>query len=415
MNPIENFKREQAALLTKVKNEKRKNFTPEEQARFDFLQCEITNAMTEIALREPVNADGPRIDVSNRQHHTPSLTKPRDYKNIFGVKNIDRSSFPSHGDFYQAVRSPSISNLASGLTPADGGFAIPEQQASFLIDRIIEDSIFLSRATIYPMKSDTLKIPAFDACDKSNGVIYGFSGGWVAEGSAGTLKTAPMRALNMTARKLMLLAQVTNELLNDSQEYGRALNGAMVSAASWILDDAFFNGNGAGTPLGVLNSAATISVAKEANQTPATIVWENLAKMLEKMLPSGFMGCEWFAHTSCMAQLLTLGMPVGQGALPVPGLQQQGGKWMLAGIPLTFTEKLPTLGTAGSLILGNLSFYGVALRQDLVIDRSNAPGFLSDIDTWRGIVRADGASLLDKPVKLKDAVTTVSPFVKLAA
>jgi HK97 family phage major capsid protein len=47
--------------------------------------------------------------------------------------------------------------------PSGGGFAVPEEFAAWLLDSSLESEIVRPRATVWPMKSDTIKVPGWDA------------------------------------------------------------------------------------------------------------------------------------------------------------------------------------------------------------------------------------------------------------
>ena len=80
----------------------------------------------------------------------------------------------------------------------------------------------------------------------------------------------------------------------------------------------------------------------------------------------------------------------------------------LFGKPIIFTEKTPALGTEGDLMLVDLSQYAIGMRQEIVIDRSNAPGWTRDVESFRVILRADGQSLWDEAVTPANGTNTLS-------
>ena len=55
------------------------------------------------------------------------------------------------------------------------------------------------------------------------------------------------------------------------------------------------------------------------------------------------------------------------------------------------TEKVPTLGTKGDVILADLSQYAIGLRADIVVEASRHAGWSTDSTYYRAIVRANGA------------------------
>src|SRR5581483_2233020 len=143
-----------------------------------------------------------------------------------------------------------------------------------------------------PMTSDAKIIAGFTASDGSVGP-FGITGGWTAEGQTIGLQKPTIRALQLHAKKLAALAQLSNEALADGGDVGDQLSQALTRALSWLLDDAFLNGTGAGMPLGVLNAPCTVVVQPESGQTAATITYTNLTKMFARLLPSSVRNAVW--------------------------------------------------------------------------------------------------------------------------
>jgi len=87
----------------------------------------------------------------------------------------------------------------------------------------------------------------------------------------------------------------------------------------------------------------------------------------------------------------------------------------LFGIPIVFTEKTPTLGTAGDIILGDMSYYWIGDRQDSEISASIHANFTKNQTVWRFSHRVDGQPALNNVITLADGTQTVAPFVTLSA
>jgi len=48
------------------------------------------------------------------------------------------------------------------------------------------------------------------------------------------------------------------------------------------------------------------------------------------------------------------------------------------------------LGSVGDIILVDLSQYAIGMRREIFMDKSNAPGWLQDLQDYRTLVRVDG-------------------------
>jgi HK97 family phage major capsid protein len=84
----------------------------------------------------------------------------------------------------------------------------------------------------------------------------------------------------------------------------------------------------------------------------------------------------------------------------------------LNGLPIFFTEKLPTLGTAGDVMLVDWSKYVIGNRMEMQIDVSNQYKFQNNQLCWRVITRCDGRPWLNDSIQDANG-WTVSPFVYL--
>ncbi len=62
------------------------------------------------------------------------------------------------------------------------------------------------------------------------------------------------------------------------------------------------------------------------------------------------------------------------------------------------SEKCPKLGSCGDVMFVDPSQYALGLRQDLILETSNAPYWTSDLMSFRIILRADGNSLWDMAI-----------------
>jgi HK97 family phage major capsid protein len=346
------------------------------------------------------------------------------FKGMFGEENLSSGGFDSMGEFFKLVdsglndsrlitKAPSGSN--EGI-PSDGGFIVPNEYTARIFDVALESEIIRPLATVYPMKSKTLEIPAMELTNHSTALYGNVEMKWVDEGGTVTPTKPAFRAMKLTAHKARIDLVATNELLADSSpNYEQVIGKVVTSTFAYGLDSIFLNGHGGGQPLGVLNSNCLITVAAEVDQTITTIVWENIVNMYSRMHPACVGNAVWVASITAIPQLMTLYFSVGVGGSAIPALKEDSGKFYLLGKRVFITEKLPVLGQVGDIMLCDFSQYAIGMRQELRIEKSNSPGWSTDESSWRCIARIDGQPLWDKVLTLKDGSTTVSPFITLAA
>jgi HK97 family phage major capsid protein len=339
---------------------------------------------------------------------------------MFG--SVHRSpEFDNPTDFLAAVHSgrhdPRLIRAGihqEGMDPV-GGFAVPEELSSQWLDSSLESEIVRPRAQIWPMTAPTRKIPGFNSADHSDGLFGGLTASWLPETGEADEVTSEMLLMELHAHKLACFTRVSNELAADGLGFEQQLNAAMVKTIGWYLDYAFLRSTGAGTPLGVLNDKALITVAKEGGQTAATILYTNLVKMFARLAPQCLANSIWLANSTAIPQLLSLYQLVGTtGGSTVPVLSETDGKFTMLTRPVIFTEKLPALGKKGDIVLCDFSQYAIGIRREVLLDKSIHVGWATDSTGYRAIMRVDGAGTWSAPIQPKDG-DTLSWCVTLAA
>jgi HK97 family phage major capsid protein len=196
-----------------------------------------------------------------------------------------------------------------------------------------------------------------------------------------------------------------------------ALEAALSRAIGKKFDRAVLSASGAGSPLGILSSAATITVSKETNQEAASFVWENATKMWSRLAPGSHERAWWLIHPTVLPQGLSMSLAIGTGGTQPRGAFEAGGPtgYMLLGRPVLVTSRVKTLGTKGDVILVDPTQIAVGVRRGIAIERSEHAFFSSDRLAIRGKFRGDARPIWDKARTLVEGSTTVSPIVVLEA
>jgi HK97 family phage major capsid protein len=178
-------------------------------------------------------------------------------------------------------------------------------------------------------------------------------------------------------------------------------------------DHEFLTGNGVGGPLGILNAGAAYEVART---TASTIVFDDIVAMLSRLLRRGGAPV-WMASQSIMPKLLALrnlsGSPaIGDGALVYQPSLQPGIPDMLLGYPVIWHERSPQLGTAGDLVLADLSYYLIKDGSGPFVASSEHVKFRENKTVFKIFWNVDGQPWLTAPFK-QEGGYEVSPFVAL--
>jgi hypothetical protein len=220
------------------------------------------------------------------------------------------------------------------------------------------------------------------------------------------------KQLSLRACDLIGTLVVSNQFVEDIGEDGElALMRLFGKALAWYKEWYWFNGQGAAIsqPVGMLYAPCTITTASRSGANAINAA--DLMSMADRMLPSGWGTALWAVNPKSLTQIGT----IAQFLVNVSRDDTPGAVGFLLGRPLYVSEKLPTLGTAGDIILFDPMLYVIGNRQDVLIEASPHPKFTTQQTVFRIWARCDGKSLLDAPATMADGSNTVSSVVLLHA
>lgn len=409
------------ALVNGAEAEDR-DLNDEEQAQFDGMKAEMTQLDARVARAETVHtlqsdAAAPRGAASrniNRQDvaNAPGAAAPAAAR-----------EFESLGEFMVTVaRNPSDQRLAAMFHErrADqrmddgpsGGFAVPTQFVGEMLRVEQQEAMFRPRARVIPAGSPpdaAVTMPALDQDSTPDGssVRGGVKVNWIGEGAAKPDTGAKLRQITLEPKEVAATLEVTDKLLRNWQAAGPVLQQLMREAVIAAEEDAFLNGNGVAKPLGIINAAATISVARGASG----ITYRNLTEMVSKLLMRG--GAPMW--TASQAELTVL-MEIkdDEGNFIWQPNAREGIPGTLLGYPLMWNEFSPGKDQKGSLALANLSHYLIKDGSGPFVAASEHVKFTENKTVFKVFWNVDGQPWLTKPFKQEKGFQ-VSPFVILGA
>ncbi|MEU9792888.1 phage major capsid protein [Streptomyces sparsogenes] len=357
------------------------------------------NMLTSHRQGTAYNAAAPGAQVD--QHFANSI----DY-----VRNIWHKNTNSDAEKLAALR-----NAASSVSPADGGFLVPEALRSNLMEIALEKSVVRPLATVIPMESARVPLPMIDSTTNAGSVMGGMVAYWGEEGALLQDASPKFGRVVLDAKKLTGLSAVPNELLQDSiTSFAALLERLWPQALAFEEDNKFMTGSGTGEPLGFRgagNPAAVTVTRANANK----IQYPDIVGMYARMLPSSLSNAVWTCAPDALPQLLQMSLTVGTGGNSVFVVNAAGPFPMsIFGRPLIITEKGGQLGSRGDLAFTDLSYYLVGDRQTMTADSSTDYNFGSDKTTFRIIQRVDGRPWLQSAITpANGSSNTLSPFVEL--
>lgn len=392
----------------------------------------------------------PRVDLSNGPAHrqTPMIAglSPKSGRSAYNRRAPGAAAdgiFEDASEFFRATWHHSrrlkdwdqlegkvnklreIQNSYGSEVPGDGGFLIPEELRSEILQVALETAVMRPLATVIPMSSLRVPIPMIDDTSHQSSILGGVVGYWTEEAAGLTESQASFGRVVLDAKKLTVYAEVPNELLMDAPAFEGFFSNTFPQAITWFEDAGFLSGTGAGEPQGYINSPVAIQQAIETAQVgeaSSTIVWENVVKMFSRMLPSSLGRAVWICSPDTFPQLATLALSVGTGGGPVWIGNMAGGQsgassppLTLLGCPIKISEKVGPLGTPGDIAFIDPKYYLIGDRMEMQVSASEHYKFANDKTAYRVVSRLDGRPWLQSPITPKNGGPTLAPVVLLAA
>ncbi len=307
---------------------------------------------------------------------------------------------------------------ASGLnetTPSDGGFLVQQDFVTELLKRTYETGILASKVKKIPISTNAngMKINAIDEDSRANGSRWGgVQTYWEGESDEITASKPKFRQMELSLKKLTGLCYATDELLQDAAALEAVIRQAFAEEFGFKIDDAILSGSGEGEPLGILNSGAIVTVAKEASQTDIITV-ENLIKMWNRLWSRSRANAVWYINQELEPYLYALKIGDKPVYIPAGGLTEKP-YGTLFGRPVVPIEQCSAAGEVGDIILADIGQYLLIDKGGVKSASSIHVRFLYDENVFRFIYRVDGKPIWTKPLTPYKGSATVSPFVTLA-
>ncbi|WP_312637143.1 phage major capsid protein [Oscillibacter sp.] len=320
-------------------------------------------------------------------------------------------------------RLSQINNAVQGVgtgAGADGAFAIQPDFAGAIIESAVQNSPLLQRLDRYTCSnaSNSAKWLRSNETDVSTAVFGGIQMYWAAEGATVAASKPAFKEMRLDLEKMMGFMYATDEMLQDTAFLtGLAANGFSL-ASDRLLTEAVISGDGVGKPLGILNSGALVTVAKDSGQAAATFTGANAIRMQARAMPRNRERLCWLMHPDVEELLPYLAIQSGDASKflwnPEGGLGAFDTQRVL-NKPVLFDDNCKALGSAGDILLVDPYQYILLMKGTAKQDWSIHVEFLTDQQCFRMVFRCNGAPKVDAPLTIKNSNKTRSPFVTLAA
>jgi HK97 family phage major capsid protein len=349
-----------------------------------------------------------------------------------------KRGFDSHIDFFNEViksgmNGHNVERMPENLRPLfntvgsdesrqgsnpDGGFLIPPAFLAELLkgdpQALQVDSGAFTRKI--PMASDLVYLNARVDKNHSESVSGGFRVYRRAEAETVESSKAQFEQIELKANGLMGISYATEEILSRSPISFAALiqDGFKDEKISKLNYERLW-GSGVGEFLGIMNSDALISVAKESGQSADTIVGKNIVKMRARAWRYG--QCVWMANQDTYEQLFAAHVPTtnGNDIRVFKPAETEGQRDMILGRPVLYDENMATVGDKGDLALVNWNEYLEGMLGGSSFAESIHVRFVYNERAFRFTVYNDGCPWWRSALTPKKSSQTLSPFITLNA
>jgi HK97 family phage major capsid protein len=432
-----------------------RDFTKEEQTELDELFDQIATTQADIERNERIDANNIAISAGRGRQTAPNdpapldpaaadparssrpETRPTDNaRRVLPTardgKEYNRHGFHNIGDFARAVRGASRpggavdprllidapSTFGSEGVGADGGFAVPPEFRTAIMQKVLGEDGLLGRTDLIDVTGNSMTIPKDETTPwQSTGGIQAY---WEGEGQQLTQSKPSLEETTIRLNKLTALVPVTSELLDDAASLASYINRKAPEKINFKVNLGIISGTGVGQPLGILNSPALVSVSEESGpQTAATVNHQNIIKMYARLYGPSRQNAVWLINQDVEPQLNSLGFPAGATTVQFPVYIPPGGLSAapyatLLGRPVIPTQACSTLGTEGDIILCDLKAYLAAQKVGGIrAETSIHLWFDYDVTAFRFILRVAGQPWWSAPITPLNGSNTMGHFVAL--
>lgn len=346
----------------------------------------LTNEIHRMERRDAIEAE------MNKPVSQPIIEKPMKANN--GEEETGRKSKEYKKSFWNVMRNkdikPEVLNALQIGTDSEGGYLVPDEFEHTLVEALEEENIFRKIAHIINTASGDRKIPV---------VASKGTASWVDEEGAISESDDAFGQVSIGAYKLGTLIKVSNELLNDSvfdlegyisKEFARRIGNKE--------EDAFFNGDGSGKPVGIFNSTGGAQVGVTAASSTAITADEMLDLFYSLSAPYR-KNATWVVNDTTVKAIRKL--KDGNGNyLWQPALTANTPD-ILLGRPVLTSSYVPGIAAgAKTIAFGDFKYYWIADRQGRNFKKLSELYAATDQTGFVATQRVDGKLILPEAIKV---------------
>ena len=298
---------EQIQVIQAKADAEKRALTEDEESTIDDLFAKFEETDQEIQRRERILDQTKKLSQSSGIKADKTDPTPQDKvaQNNSRVVNVSiredkgKWGWKSFGEFAAGVVNAAKSGgnadprltmfnapttFSSEGTGADGGFAVPPDFRQAIMEMVMAEDSLLSRTDQYTSSSNKFTFPKDENApwDTTNGIqAY-----WSGENDQITQSKMQLKEETVTLNKLTALVPVTEELLEDAPSLDTYLRRKVPAKMNWKINDSIINGTGAGTPKGILNADALVTVTAGSPLVLSTEIFNMYSRLYARCRPN---------------------------------------------------------------------------------------------------------------------------------
>lgn len=355
----------------------------EDRATYEKMENEIVALGKEIEIVERRNA----LDLELAKPTSKPITNAPASK---PDSKTGRASDEYKKAFWSAMHNKNpnydVFNALQIGTDSEGGYLVPDEFENKLIDKLTEENIIRSLATVIRSSSGDKKIPVVAGHGEAS---------WTDEEAAFPESDDSFGVISLGAHKLTSIIKVSEELLNDAAfDIEGYISKEFVRRMAAAEENAFINGNGTARPTGFLNTADV----GLTSATSTAITADEIIDLYHSLRSPYRKNAVFIANDSTVKAIRQL-KDLNGVYLWQPGLKE-GQPDTLIGNKIYSSSYMPELGAGNKpLAFGDLSYYWIADRQGRIFQRLNELYAATGQVGFRTYQRVDGRLTLPEAVK----------------
>ncbi|WP_395013585.1 phage major capsid protein [Robinsoniella peoriensis] len=358
----------------------------EDTATYEKMEKDVVDLGKEVERLERQAA----IDLElSKPTSTPITNKPNG--NPSGEEKRGRAADEYRREFWNSMRKKNYFDINNALqigTDSEGGYLVPDEFESTLVEALEEENVFRSLATVIQTSSGDRKIPVVATKGEAS---------WIDEEGAIPESDDIFGQVSIGAYKVATMIKVSDELLNDSvfnleayisKEFGRRIGAKE--------EEAFFVGDGTGKPTGIFHT--TGGAADGVTTTGAAITFDDVMDLYYAVKSAYRKKAVWVLNDTTVKAIRKL--KDGNGNYIWQPSLQAGQPDMILNRPYQTSSYVPELA-AGKKVMafGDFSYYWIADRQGRSFKRLNELFAATGQVGFLASQRVDGKLILSEAIK----------------